>query len=575
MSSNSVEQIKERLSIADVVGSYVKLEKAGANMRARCPFHSEKTPSFFVSPARESYHCFGCDRGGDIFSFVQEVEGVDFKGALVMLAERAGVTLEYSGHTDDHSEKERLHTLLETATIHFQINLTKNTGALSYLYGRGVKGETLKKFRVGFAADSFNELYNTLKGKGFSDAEMEKAGLIVRSERGPYDRFRSRIMFPIADPAGRIVAFSGRIFGKEDDKQGKYVNSPETILFHKSHILYGYDKAKMEIRKKNVVVFVEGQMDLLLAHQAGTENAVAVSGTALTEWHIGAVRRLAERAIFSFDGDKAGLAAAERAAKIALLLGMDARAVPMPDGLDPADFIVKDADAWRARVEDAKPVITFLLELLKNQFPDTRSFRLEAGKRVLPLIAVMENKIDQAHFLKEVSATIGISEEALREEMGKIFVTAPPVLVRDEKEVAHTRKKRPVTREHILISQIVSVIFWQEGMKEPMMNIGAVRKRLAELLGEEQMKIWMDISEDEKRERIFEAEAYFEEAKDLEAEVLESLNDLEKEILKRKMEEASRGLKDAEVAGESDRVKEFLTICQDLAKKIGALVFKG
>lgn len=575
MSSNSVEQIKERLSIADVVGSYVKLEKAGANMRARCPFHSEKTPSFFVSPARESYHCFGCDRGGDIFTFVQDVEGVDFKGALVILAERAGVTLEYSGESGDNSDKERLYTLLETATIHFQINLTKNTDALSYLYGRGVKSDTLKKFRVGFATDSFNDLYNTLKEKGFSDTEMEKAGLVVRSERGPYDRFRSRIMFPIADPAGRIVAFSGRIFGKEDDKQGKYVNSPETSLFRKSHILYGYDKAKMEIRKKDAVVFVEGQMDLLLAHQAGTENTVAVSGTALTEWHINAVRRLTGKAIFSFDGDNAGLAAAERAAKIALSFGMDVRAVPMPDGLDPADFIVKDADAWRTRVEDAKPVIVFLLELLKKQFPDTRSFRLEAGKRALPLIAAMENKIDQAHFLKEVSAMIGISEEALREEMRKISVAVSPALARDENESAHTSRKRPVTREHILISQIVSVIFWQEGVSGFAIDAGAVKKRLAELLGEEQIKIWMDISEDEKRERIFEAEAYFEETKDLKTEMEELLIGLEKEILKKKMEEASRGLKDAEIAGESDRVKEFLTICQDLAKKIGLLVFKG
>ena len=569
---SSVDQIKERLNIVDIVGSYIKLEKAGANLRARCPFHSEKTPSFFVSPTRDSYHCFGCDRGGDMFTFVQDMEGVDFKGALTILADRAGVTLVSFGDSDDRSEKDRLHTLLDTAALHFQINLTKNQEALAYLYGRGLKSDTLKQFRVGFAADSFNDLYNVLKGKGFSDVEMEKAGLAVRGERGLYDRFRSRIMFPISDPAGRVIAFSGRIFGKEDDKQGKYVNSPETILFRKSHILYGYDKAKMEIRKSDAVVFVEGQMDLLLAHQAGTVNTVAVSGTALTESHINAVRRLASKAVFAFDGDKAGLAASERAARIAFMFGMDARAVPMPKGLDPADLIAKDADAWRARVEDANPMIPFLLNILGGQFPDKRAFRLETGKHILPLIAVMENKIDQAHFLKEVSNTIGISEEALREEMWKISsieALAPSRISETDVSVP-----RPITREQILIAQIINTVLWQESMREPRIDTKKAKTRLGILIGAELAEEKMVIDEKEKSERIFSAEAYFDEVKNLEEEVDELLYGLESEILRKRLTLASQELKEAEASGENDKVVEFLKICQELAKKIGSSVFK-
>lgn len=564
---SSVDKIKERLNIVDIVGSYIKLEKAGANMRARCPFHSEKTPSFFVSPARDSYHCFGCDRGGDMFTFVQDMEGVDFRGALAILADRAGVTLVPSGVQDDRSEKDRLYALLDTATLYFQINLTKNQEALSYLYGRGVKSDTLKQFRVGFAADSFNDLHNALKEKGFSDVEMEKAGLVVRGERGLYDRFRSRIMFPISDSAGRVVAFSGRIFGKEDDKQGKYVNSPETILFRKSHILYGYDKAKMDIRKNDAVVFVEGQMDLLLAHQAGTTNTVAVSGTALTEAHINAVRRLASKAVFAFDGDKAGLAAALRAAKIAFMLGMDARAVPMPKGLDPADLIVKDLDAWRARVENAKPMIPFLLNIFEEHFHDKRAFRLEAGKHILPLIAVMENKIDQAHFLKEVSITIGISEGALMEEMGKI----PPVEMFAPPGISESKIPipRPITREQILIAQIINTIFWQESMEAPEIDIGKAKERLGALIGAGLAEERMAIEENEKRERIFAAEAYFEGVKNLEKEADELLSALESAVLRGKLTLASRELKEAETFGENDRVVEFLKICQELAKKIG------
>src|SRR3989344_98088 len=270
MASHTVQQVKDKLSIVDVVSQYVKLERSGMNLRARCPFHNERTPSFFVSPDRGTYHCFGCDKGGDIFSFVQEIEGLDFKGALKVLADKAGVKIVYSrGGKEQKDERGRLFELMEVATIFYSSRLTDE--AKKYLKERGIAEATVKTFRLGWAGDGWSDLADHLKEKKFSEIEMLDAGVVKRTERGGVnDKFRNRITFPIADSAGRIVGFSGRIFGEKASPEApKHLNSPETPLFHKSRILYGFDKAKQHMRKLNFAVLVEGQMDLLASHQAG------------------------------------------------------------------------------------------------------------------------------------------------------------------------------------------------------------------------------------------------------------------------------------------------------------------
>ncbi|TSC61122.1 MAG: DNA primase, partial [Parcubacteria group bacterium Athens0416_74] len=272
MTTDTVQQVKDKLSIVDVVSQYVKLERAGASLRARCPFHAERTPSFHVSPDRGTYHCFGCNVGGDIFTFVQEIEGLDFKGALKILAEKAGVEIVYDkkGVRDD---RERLFELLEVATIYYAGKLTEE--AKKYLKERGVEDATMQAFRLGWAGDAWTDASDFLKSKKFSDAELVDAGLAKKSERESAgwritDKFRNRILFPISDSAGRVVGFSGRIFGEKASPEApKYLNSPETPLFHKSRILYGFDRAKVAIRKHNFSILVEGQMDLILSHQAG------------------------------------------------------------------------------------------------------------------------------------------------------------------------------------------------------------------------------------------------------------------------------------------------------------------
>ncbi|MFA6274514.1 MAG: DNA primase, partial [Candidatus Paceibacterota bacterium] len=339
--NSPVQKIKERLSIEEVVSSYIKLERAGANLKAKCPFHNEKTPSFFISPDRGSYYCFGCSAKGDIFTFVEEFEGLDFKGALKLLAEKAGVQLEdYKYNKEAESEKEKLYRAMEEATKFFENNLIENSEVLNYLKSRGLEDKTIKDFRIGFIKNDWRELYTFLQKKGFTEIELEKAGLIKKTEKGYYDRFRGRIMFPISDSSGRIIAFSGRLF-QDDGKSAKYLNSPETPIFNKSSVLYGLDRAKESIRKNNFSILVEGQFDLILSHQAGFRNTIATSGTALSDStiskenvvsNLGLLRRLSGNIVLAFDADKAGFNAANRASKIALSFGMDVKVASMPDG---------------------------------------------------------------------------------------------------------------------------------------------------------------------------------------------------------------------------------------------------
>src|SRR3989344_3168081 len=370
-----VEQIKARLSAKDVISSCIKLDKAGGSYKALCPFHNERTPSFNVSPSRDGYYCFGCNRGGDIFTFVQEIEGVDFTGALRILADRDGVELKRE-NIEAKSERERLLAVKEEATNFYEEHLEDNSAAKEYLIGRGLEAGTIRSFRIGYAPLDWRLLYEHLRAKKFLDGEIEKAGLTKKAEgKGYYDRFRGRIMFPIFDIGGRVVAFSGRGFGEQKPPDGsdvaKYINSPETSLYDKSATLFGYDRAKMAARKQNFAILVEGQMDLIMAHQAGTENTVAVSGTALTERHLALLKRLTDNLVFAFDADDAGLAATGRAFQIALSLGMNVRVAAIPDGKDPADYIEKNAkekpEAWAEVIASSKHIIDFYLSCLSTK----------------------------------------------------------------------------------------------------------------------------------------------------------------------------------------------------------------
>ncbi|HRH26734.1 MAG TPA: DNA primase, partial [Parcubacteria group bacterium] len=400
---SSVDQIKSKIDIVTLISNYIKLEKAGTNFKGRCPFHNEKTPSFFVSPDRGNYYCFGCHAKGDIFTFVQEFEGLDFIGSLKVLAEKAGVELEQY-RTGEKSEKEKLYSVLEMAVLFFERNLSRNKNALDYVYSRGINDESIKSFRIGYANSEWRELYDYLKEKGVTDTQMLAVGLIKQKDSSLslgssyYDVFRGRIMFPIADSSGRVVGFSGRIL-ISDEKSPKYLNTPETELFNKSEILFGLDKAKRNIKIKDYSILVEGQMDLVMMHQVGLNNTVASSGTALTEGHLVKLRRLSERIMMSFDADSAGFNASDRAAKIALSLGMDLKLVSMPEGKDPADLAKDAPDTLKECFRNSKGIVDFYVDTLLSKNLEPKDLAIEIRKKVLPYIAMMKDKTDQSQWI--------------------------------------------------------------------------------------------------------------------------------------------------------------------------------
>ncbi len=466
---SSVEQIKEKLSIVDVVSGYVQLQRAGGNFRARCPFHKEKTPSFMVSPDRGTYMCFGCGERGDIFSFVQKMDGIDFPTALKQLAERAGVKLERNfapQQTAQHKEKEeRLREVCEAATLFFVDELKKREDIIKYLHTRGTTDETISSWRLGYAPASWDQLSTHLTQKGFSKDDIADAGLAAKSERKPgeiYDRFRGRIMFPLADMNGHIIAFSGRFFekvegSKEEGEPAKYVNSPETDLFKKSKVLYGLDRAKGFIRKADCILMVEGQFDLVLSHQSGLPFAVAVSGTALTGEHLTLLSRFSKRLVLALDNDTAGLRAGLKATAMAYAQGFDVKIPTLSHGKDPADMAHENPELLRAAIRTSKTAIEFFLEVLHAQARDERAYKQLVEAQVLPLIANLQSKIDQEHFATIVANKLGVSVDAVRAEVLK-----RPTLTFVEEESAQVAPLQALTLDQLERAGAMLVFYFDE-----------------------------------------------------------------------------------------------------------------
>ena len=419
------DQIKETLSITDVVSTYVRLEKSGAQFRARCPFHNERTPSFYVSPERKSFHCFGCQAHGDIFTFVEKIENIPFFEALKILADRAGISLK---DTERNKEESRLISLLKDATEHFEKNLRNSPEAKQYLLERGLTDDTIQTFHIGYAKNEWRDLFILLASKGYQPEEMEASGVMIKTEKGYYDRFRGRIMFPIRNVSGATVGYSGRIlpaFVDPSVAQGKYVNTPETALYHKSKILFGYDTAKKDMAHSKSVVVVEGQMDLCMSYQAGVYNTVAVSGTAFTDEHIHLIKRFCDTVILSFDADQAGQSALKKTAQLCLLGGLDVYVIVDMGTKDPADLIREHPASWRTCVEKRKHVVEVVLDHVLEGETDTRLQGRRIVADVLPFIRAIQSPVDRAHFVKVVSDRSGIPQATLLEELASKEILSP------------------------------------------------------------------------------------------------------------------------------------------------------
>lgn len=424
MTMSQAEEIKSKLDIVEVIREYVQLKPVGVNFTARCPFHREKTPSFVVSPERQIWRCFGCGKGGDVFSFVMEMEGFTFIEALRQLAPRAGVQLR-SYNAQEASVRNRLLDATALAVKYYHKVLLETSEAASaraYLKQRGLNDNTIEEWEIGFSRDSWDDLLNFLKSKGFNEREIFLAGLSVKKEGGMnfFNRFRGRIMFPINDSAGNTVAFTARVSPEREatEKMGKYINSPQTQIYDKSKILFGLDRAKNAIREQGAAIIAEGQMDVISAHQAGFKNIVASSGTALSDDQVKLIKRYTSNILFSFDMDAAGQTAAERGIEQALRQEMNIKVVQIPGGKDPDECIRHNPDDFLRAVASAQDIIDYyFVKVFRGLDMNKIADKKQAAARILAVISHISNSIEKDAWLKLLAEKVGVGEQSLREAL--------------------------------------------------------------------------------------------------------------------------------------------------------------
>lgn len=421
---DAVEEVKGRLSIEDVVSEYVQLKRAGRNWRGLSPWTNEKTPSFMVSPEKQIWHDFSSGKGGNMFSFVMEVEGVDFKGALEILARKAGVDLEQyrtAGPRRGGPDKERLHKLLELSTRFYQEHFKKNQSALEYVFKkRKFTKETVLEWKIGYSPNTGSALIDYAKSKGFTEKELQQAGLTARNYRGgTQDMFRGRLMIPLQDPQGRIIGFTARLL-IDDPNAPKYINTPQTVLYDKSRHIYGLHLAKESMRKSKFVVLVEGNMDVIASHQAAVRQVVATAGTALTEQHLKALSRFTGDIRLCFDADKAGVAATERAIPIASKVKVTLSMIDIPSGKDPDELIRQDPKLWERAVTQHQ----YALDWLMARYGRRLDLESAQGKRefsdvLLPVVRELSDPVERDHYLNAIAERLGTSREVLDQKFQK------------------------------------------------------------------------------------------------------------------------------------------------------------
>ena len=438
-----IDDVKDKLDIADYVRRRVQLQKSGKNLKGLCPFHTEKTPSFFVFPDSGRWHCFGCGKGGDIFNFAMEIEGVDFHSALEDLAGQAGVVLKplSPAQKQQATEAERLREVIkESVRYYHQLLLSSPQAqhARDYLEKRGMTAQGINTFQLGYSMNSWDALRTHLYGTGFSIEDLVNAGMLVqRDDKRTYDRFRDRIMIPIYDRKGEAIAFGGRVL--QPDAQPKYMNSPQTPLFDKSQVLYGYHLASQAIRQEDCVIIVEGYMDVMIPHQVGYKNIVAPMGTALTEGHLKQLQRLTQRFILAMDADSAGIHGTVQGLETARstldreldavfdprgLIGYEGRlkaeirVATMPDDLDPDELVIKNAALWEQSISDSQPIVRYYFNMLMQQGdisePKTKARIVDS---MLPLLSDISDSVEREAYVQEISLKLGINARSLLDRL--------------------------------------------------------------------------------------------------------------------------------------------------------------
>lgn len=592
---SQIEEIKNKLNVLDVVGSYVKLTKTGANHRGLCPFHSEKGPSFFVSPARQMWKCFGCGKGGDIFEFIKEIEGVEFGDALKILASKAGVELKRE-NPKLRTERARLYEICDLACSFFEKQLGNSAygkDAKEYLLKRGIKEESIKKWRLGYSPDTWQGLSDFLVSRGYTRDEIVKAGLAVQSEKGnnPYDRFRGRIIFPLFDLNSQVIGFTARVF-KDAGPKGhpkeiaKYINTPQTMLYDKSNVLYGMNYAKVAIRKNNQCVLTEGQTDTIMCHQAGFENTVAVSGTALTPRHLNTLKRYTENLLLSFDMDVAGDNATKRGINLAESQGFNIKIIDTYSGAkDPAEIILENPENWAKSVANARSIMDFYFDSALKKFDKNNpKDKKEIGRIILPAIKRLQNKIEQSHWVQKLAAKLAVSQEAVLEELKNAKLENANTPVADFSPITTGGKKPSVEgRKKLIEDKIISLVlknpenlnlieeahhcFFCDKTKSLIEDI----KKSASQRGNDPEAVFADISKDKYKDLLdtlsLKAEVDYEEDGPDEIQLcLSQLKDIE---LRNRLSEISGAVKDENDEQKKENlIKEFSKKARELHQKI-------
>ena len=578
MLESPIEEIKNRLDIVEVVGSYIKLQKTGANFRAICPFHSEKKPSFFVSPRLQIFKCFGCGAVGDIFKFVMMIEGVEFGDALRMLAQRAGVELKRE-LPELRTERRKLYEICELAARFFEKQLEKSSvgkEAQKYLLGRKISEDSIKKWRLGYAPNTWDELTKFLLSKNYSQEDIEKTGLVVKREDGSlYDRFRGRIVFPIFDLNSQVVGFGARVF-KEKDKEeiAKYINIPNTVLYDKGKILYGLDKAKVEIRRKDCCILVEGYTDVILAHQAGDENVVATSGTALTPYQLKILKRYSDNLIIGFDMDVAGDSATKRGIDLAQLYGFNIKVLRLPEGKDPAQVIAEDEKKWKEVLKNPKSIYEFYFESAFSQFDkETAEGKRKISEVLLPFIKRIQNKIEQTHWIQELAKDLRVGEDVIVKELEKVKLEQEIYGLEPEEMVKEAPKPKKEILEERMMSLVLNFPEFLEKIPEGFDKFFSLQvKQLIDIIKSDpklekskipsELKDWLNVL-------LLKAEIEGKgiEKKEAEQDFLFCLKELKSLKIKKKLDELSQQIREAEEKKDSKKVKKLVETYNQLSKE--------
>ncbi|HFC36062.1 MAG TPA: DNA primase [Candidatus Moranbacteria bacterium] len=596
----ATDEIKARLNIVDLIGDYVQLQKAGSGWKARCPFHNEKTPSFSVNEEKQFWHCFGCGKGGDAFSFLMEIEGLEFREALEKLAERTGVDLskykESGRQFQSDNRKKIVREILELSTKFYEKQLWGGLGKktiLNYLLERGLKEKTIKEFRLGYAPSGWRNLLDFLVGRGYEVRDILQAGLIISKKENSnnpsdyYDRFRDRIMFPIGDVSGNILGYSGRIAPGNDESQAKYINTPETIVYHKGSILYGIDKAKLAIKEGNSVLLVEGNMDAIASWQAGIKNTVAISGTALTPEQLKIIGRYTNNLKFCFDMDEAGQTATKRSAELAFQNELSVFVVKLSGVKDAADAVRDNKKKFAQVVENALPAMEYFL---RESLRDKNKNDIEDKKKIIAelasLINSFSNKMEREYWIREIAEHLDISEENLSDSFNKKIKRENNY----KENFSETQNNESVTindennrleniQKELLSLLLVNPVAWSEiakkfaeraeyylpnkKIRKIILDIGTKAnfdfEKLTDILGSENDKAFLrelylrqkereiSLTDDEKR-----------------MEIDSCLRELDKELRKRKSADLIKKIKDAEKNGDKEMVEKLAKELQEL-----------